>query len=353
MARSVENVKKRVVTNRRIVAAVLIGSSVLLITFLHYVTKSGNRPLHSVYTEFHYIPLLLAGLVFGLRGALLTSLMVALLDGVYTAIDWRGASLWLLDDSVHVILPVIFSLLIGFLVDLRNSNRRQLEQKTYLSGLGQASAVLVHDLKNPLLNVEAAMMRLEKGTSPPEQAMAAVNVAVERMKQIMDGALDFSKPLQLNRREEDAASLVKELLCTCSAKAEQEGVELKAEVTEQPVMVEVDSALIHRALVNLVNNAIEASRRGQSVSIRLRAKNDRAIIKVRDYGRGMDERTLKNLFIPFYSKKSNGTGLGTAVARKIVEEHGGRITVKSRLANGTKISVQLPSACLVKRTACL
>ena len=75
-----------------------------------------------------------------------------------------------------------------------------------------------------------------------------------------------------------------------------------------------------------------------------------AIIKIRDYGKGMDEETLRNLFIPFYSKKGSGTGLGMAVAKKIVEEHEGRITVKSRPAAGTKIAVHLPLISPTPRT---
>jgi signal transduction histidine kinase len=284
----------------------------------------------------------LAGLIFGLRGALLTSLMVSLLYGVYMVIDWRGASLWLVDNSIHVIFPVVFSLLVDFLVNLRNANRRQLELNRYLSGLGQAAAVLVHDLKNPLLNVKAAIRRLEKGTGSSEDAIIAVNGAVEKMERIMGVALDSSKPLQLNRREEEAAALLRALLEVSTVKAEQEGVELTITVAEQPVMVMVDPVYLERALVNLVNNAIEASRRGQKVSIRLSRTSDKANIMIRDHGKGMDKETLKHLFIPFYSKKGSGTGLGMAVAKKIVEEHEGRIIVKSRPARGTAISVQLP-----------
>jgi hypothetical protein len=87
VARSVGNTWKIAVTNRRVVAAVLLVFLVLAIAFLHYTTRSGNQPLHSIYTELLYIPLLLAGLIFGLRGALLTSLMVSLLYGVYMVID--------------------------------------------------------------------------------------------------------------------------------------------------------------------------------------------------------------------------------------------------------------------------
>jgi signal transduction histidine kinase len=330
--------------------AVLIGISVLLITYFHHATTYHDQPLHSIYAELHYIPLLLAGLVFGFRGALFTSFMVTLLYGGYIVTDWHGASLWLVDNSIHIIFPVLFALLVGFLMDLKNARGRQLEENRYLSGLGQAAAVIVHDLKNPLLNVKAAIKRLERGTSACEQVVTAVSEAVEKMEQVMDGALDFSKPLQLNRKEEDAGALIRELLRTSAAKAEQEGVELTIDATEQPLTVMVDPAYLERALVNLVNNAIEASQKGQNVSIRLLKRDDTAVIRIRDYGKGMDKETLNHLFIPFYSKKGSGTGLGMAVARKIVEEHQGRITVKSRPASGTKIAVHLPLISPTSRT---
>ncbi|MGA2108898.1 MAG: HAMP domain-containing sensor histidine kinase [Syntrophorhabdales bacterium] len=324
------------------VAAVLIGCSIPLITYLNHSTASGNQRLHSIYAELHFIPLLLAALIFGFRGALLGSLLVLLLHGAYMVANWHGASLWLVDNSIHIIFPAVFALLVGFLVDLRNTQRRQLEQHRYLSGLGQAAAVLVHDLKSPLLNINAAIRRLDKGTVSSEQAVAAVSEAIGKMEQIMNVALDFSKPLQLNRKEQEATVLIRELLQTSTTRAEQEGVELTTNVTEQSLMIMVDPLYLERALVNLVNNAIEASPKGQSVSIVLRKRNDMAIIKIRDHGKGMDEETLRNLFIPFYSKKGSGTGLGMAVAKKIVEEHEGRITVKSRPAAGTKIAVYLP-----------
>ncbi len=333
---------KKVATNKRIISAFLIGLSVLLITYLHYVTTSNNQPLHSICAELHYIPLLLAALLFGFGGALLTSLMVALLYGGYMIADWHGASLWLIDNSIHIIFPAIFALLVGFLVDLKNAHTRQLEEHQYLSGLGQAAAVLVHDLKNPLLNLKAAIRRLENKRATCEQVVAAVGEAIEKMEGIMAATLDFSKPLQLNRKEEDGAALIQALVRASAAKAEQEGVELTTKLTEQPLTLMVDATFLERALVNLVNNAVEASQRGQSVAIQLLNGNNRAVIEIRDYGKGMDKETLKHLFIPFHSKKGSGTGLGMAVARKIVEEHDGRISVTSRPALGTKITVYLP-----------
>jgi two-component system sensor histidine kinase HydH len=341
LAPIIQDVKKALATNRRIGAAVLIACSIPLITYLDRST-SGNQPLHSIYAELHHIPLLLAALIFGFRGAVLASLLLSLLYGGYMAADWHGASLGLLDNSIHIIFPVIFALLIGFLVDLRSKIRRQLEEHRYLSGLGQAAAVLVHDLKNPLLTIKAAIKRFEKGAASPEETVSTVSGAIERMEQIMDVALDFSKPLRLNRSEKEIASLLRTLLQSSTVKAEQEGVKLAISIKEQPIVVMVDQMYLERALVNLVNNAIEASQKGQAVLIRLFRRNDTAVIRIRDYGKGMDKETLRHLFIPFYSRKGTGTGLGMAVARKIVEAHGGLITVKSRPAAGTKIAVHLP-----------
>ena len=328
--------------NRRFLAAVLIGLSVLLIAYLHHSTTYSNPPLHSIYAELHYIPLLLAGLIFGFRGAALTSLLVSLLYGAYILIDWPGASLWVLDNSLHIVFPAMFALLVGFLVDRERRHRRQLEKNLYLSGLGQATAILVHDLKNPLLTIKAVMRRFQHGRISLGEAAGVVDEAVDRAERVMDGALDFAKPLQLNQGEEDALAVVGRLVRACTAKAEDEGIKLTVDAPKQPLTLSVDSVYLERALVNLVNNAIEASQGGQEVVIRLLLRNESATIEIRDHGRGMDKEALENVFIPFYSKKDRGTGLGMAVAKKIIEAHQGRITVASRLGFGTEIGIDLP-----------
>jgi len=111
---------------------------------------------------------------------------------------------------------------------------------------------------------------------------------------------------------------------------------------EQPLTLSADTVYLERALINLVNNAIEASQRGQEVVIRLLLRKEGATIEIRDHGKGMDKEALENAFIPFYSKKDRGTGLGMAVAKKIIEAHQGRITVGSRLGFGTEIEIDLP-----------
>jgi signal transduction histidine kinase len=91
---------------------------------------------------------------------------------------------------------------------------------------------------------------------------------------------------------------------------------------------------MERAIVNLVNNAIDASNKGQDISISIRTDKDRLIMVIRDYGVGMDQETLENIFIPFYTRKASGTGLGMSIAKKI--------TIKSKPRSGTEVMIDLP-----------
>ena len=107
--------------------------------------------------------------------------------------------------------------------------------------------------------------------------------------------------------------------------------------------INLDSVHMQRALVNLIGNAIEASGSCQNVSVSADIKEDSLSIVIRDDGTGMDEETRGNLFMPFFTKKSAGTGLGMPIAKKIIEGHDGTIDIKSHPGDGTQVIVSLPT----------
>jgi signal transduction histidine kinase len=110
-------------------------------------------------------------------------------------------------------------------------------------------------------------------------------------------------------------------------------------------MVLVDPDLIKPALVNIVQNAVEASPSGSAVEIFAEGDEDGLEIKVRDRGRGVAAADLDNVFTPFFtSKKQRGTGLGLSLAHTFIQAHGGEIAFRSRLGNGTTVTVWLPPA---------
>jgi signal transduction histidine kinase len=227
-------------------------------------------------------------------------------------------------------------------VDRDRRQRRQLKKQMSLAGLGQSVAAVAHDLKSPLMTIMAFVRRAREGKSDLETAMEMISYSAQNMDRAVRGILDFAKPLEIEPAEQDLRFLA-DLVCEqCAAKAEETGVNLRRLLPKEPVMAAIDRFFMERALANLTNNAIEASQKGQNVTIAVEKGHEKAIIKIMDQGEGMDEETLAHSFTPFYTKKSNGTGLGMAIAKKIIEEHEGKICIHSRPGAGTEIVVALP-----------
>jgi signal transduction histidine kinase len=166
--------------------------------------------------------------------------------------------------------------------------------------------------------------------------------SAQNMQTIVDGVLDFGKPIRLELKKEDIHRVIQRACDSCKIKAEERDIILFADVPTDPVNIEIDSFNLQRAIINLINNAIEASPKGRHVIIRTETEKNHVRVKVKDFGSGMDRETLENIFVPFYSKKNSGTGLGMAIVKKIVDGHHGKIQVKSRPGFGTEVMIELP-----------
>lgn len=124
-------------------------------------------------------------------------------------------------------------------------------------------------------------------------------------------------------------------------KAGERGVALTEKLPPNPICIALDSFHVQRALVNLIDNAVEASRPGEQVSITAAINRSGLIVTITDHGTGMSRETLNHLFEPFYTTKAGGTGLGMPIARKIIEEHGGTLGISSSVEAGTVTTVRL------------
>jgi two-component system sensor histidine kinase HydH len=314
----------------------------LFISYLEHSTIPEIQALHTLYTELRYIPLLVGAVVFGMQGAILTFLLTSVLYLTSVYANWTGTPLSVIETSVHLVLSGVFAVLAGFLVDRDRRQRQQLKKQRSLAGLGQAVAAVVHDLKNPVITIQAFARRVREGKGDVETAMKAINDSAENMERAVRGILDFAKPIELTATEQDVRDLVGRVYDVCRPKAQEEGVSLTKDFSPEPIIAAIDALCMERALTNLVTNAIEASRKGQNVTLSVLNDSVNVAIKITDHGEGMDEETLENIFTPFYSRKAAGTGLGMAIVKKIIEEHEGEIVIHSELGKGTEITVTLP-----------
>jgi signal transduction histidine kinase len=319
----------------------LVVSFTFGITYLHYFLFREQAP-HVILDELYYIPLVLGALFFGLKGALITYFFVSSIYLPYLFGEWVSNTLDLIDRLLHLFFSGMFALLAGSLIDRGRKYQKQLEKDRYLAGLGQIAATIVHDLKNPLITILGFAGRIKTGKTNVDKAIQTIIDSADTMQKIVNGALDFTKPVQLALKEEDIATVVRQACDACRTKAEEKGVTLTMDLPGHPVIVPIDSLIMQRAIINLIDNSIEASREGQSVVITAWSDKNQVVIKLKDHGSGMDRETLENIFIPFYSKKDAGTGLGMTVAKKIVEGHHGAIGVTSRPGLGTEVMIELP-----------
>lgn len=321
---------------------ILIGASTLLITGLHYVIPQ-ERSHPTILEELYYMPILAGAIVFGMKGALLAFGLASSFYLPFFFGPWVGpSSLDLLDRLLHLIFTAIFAVLAGFLIERDRRQREELGKERYLAGIGRAAAEIIHDLKNPLLAISGFAKRIKEGRTDPSRGAQIIIEAAQTMEKTALDILAFAKPTELNLKEEEVADVLRKVHDTCIEKAGKSGIRLSVEAPQGRVRVSMDSAQIQRALVNLVDNAIDASRDGEAVNVTALAEKKHLVIRIVDHGSGMDKETLGNLFTPFFSKKSHGTGLGLATAKKLVDLHRGTISVRSSQGAGTEVTVRLP-----------
>jgi signal transduction histidine kinase len=312
------------------------------ISYLHYSTVETVHSLHDIYRQLYYVPLLVGALVFGLRGAALTYLFVCALYVPHLAATWTGTVYFEVKRLLFLVFAGIVVFLAGFFIDRDRKREADHEKERYLAGLGQVSTAIVHDLKNPLLTIHGYAKRIREGKGDPAEASGIITDAAEVMQNIVADVLDFARPIRLEEKNGDVGIAIRRACDFCSEKAGQEGVSLTVDAPATPLRIRLDSSRMQRALVNLITNAIDASERGGSVTVGAAEENGRLLITVSDRGEGMDKDALENIFIPFYTRKQSGTGLGMSITKNIIEAHGGTIQVRSGTGQGTQVTIGLP-----------
>lgn len=211
-----------------------------------------------------------------------------------------------------------------------------------------------HELRTPLAvfysNVELALAR-PRTTAEYRDTLERCRQAALRMRGLVDGLLMLARAdagrLDLDRKATDLRELVEEATDHFQPQAERAGIELSADVPEEPVMAAVDPVLLGRVLENLAANALRHTPKGRSVTLRARVQKDRAVLEVCDTGEGIAVQDQPRLFERFFradkarSRASGGNGLGLAICKSLVEAHEGTIGFQSAPGVGTTFVVQL------------
>lgn len=312
-----------------------------LITSLHFVTIRHFSEL-VVLEELYYLPLLLGVLRFGPKGAVITWLFVSAAYLPFFFGAWTMTVPELVDRVLHLVFTGAFASVAYFLAERERKKLKQAEQDRYLAGIGQVATVIAHDLKNPLISILGFTRRIREGKEDVALAAKIIEDSAQNMQRIVTSVLDFAKPLQLDLNDVDIRNVVNRAGESCRIKAVARGVTLSMHLPTTPVTAAIDSSHIERALINLIDNAIDASKPGTVVIVTAALDRGGIVFIIKDDGSGMDRETLTNLFMPFFTTKNEGTGLGMPISRKVIEAHAGTLSITSKQGVGTEAKIRLP-----------
>jgi signal transduction histidine kinase len=213
-----------------------------------------------------------------------------------------------------------------------------------LEALGHMAAELAHELRNPLGSIRLFAGMLQQDLRPGtqhEQMAAQILDASASMETTLSNLLAFAAPPRAARRDVDLAALATDTCTMLSPSSAQRGVELQGpESPGCPVWADVEA--MRKVLLNLLGNALAATTRGGRIRVSARSERGGAVLTVEDSGRGIESDDLARVFDPFFSRSEGGTGLGLSVVQRIVEDHGGRISLRSDPGKGTTARVELP-----------
>lgn len=226
-------------------------------------------------------------------------------------------------------------------------NQRLIEQYTEIARLVGG---LAHEIKNPLstirLNMELLAEDFQADESPRARRSLAkiliVQQECQRLQDLLDDFLNFTKVRQLETKPVDLNELVGQVLEFYRPQASEASIELLPFLRSDLPSVLLDREVFRGALFNLILNAQQAMPDGGQLMVATEFTPRGVALILVDTGCGMDEKTLARIFEAFYSTKPGGSGLGLPTVRKIVEAHGGRIFVQSELGKGTQFTIELP-----------
>jgi len=242
------------------------------------------------------------------------------------------------------------------------SNERLAEQATMTRGLA-------HEIKNPLSTIGLNVQLLQEDAKDIERAVEDQPAIAEqagkvrrrlgtlgreavRLREILEDFLRFAGRIELDKQETDINALVDELAVFFEPQASESGIKLRTQLNAQPPLAQTDPSLLKQATLNLMLNATHAMADAKKdnhpngganeLILRTSRAGNRLCIHVMDTGPGIAEDVKAKLFEPYFSTKRTGTGLGLPTTRRIIEEHGGELTLHTEPGRGSEFTIELP-----------
>ncbi len=361
----------------------LIAVLIAVVSLLHFNTSTQFLVLHEIYQRVYYIPILLAAFWYGPWIGLVTSTSICLIYSYHIQTDWSGFPAYTINQYAEMVLYYAVALITGFLSRSERRQRQraeetasdlarayqqlrqtseQLRRAERLAALGELTAGIAHEIRNPLGSVKGAVEILERRAPeghPDREFLNIISEEIRRLDQTLSEFLRFARPAEPQMQQASLNDLIDSSVALLREQARQAGVDIQTDLDPRLPALQLDPGQIKQVLLNVMLNGIQAMPQGGVLKVRSSLNRDAldegrrwragrqedpaiAVIEVSDSGEGLADAVLPRVFDPFFTTKSSGMGLGLSVSHRLIENHRGRISLQPNADRGVTCRVELP-----------
>jgi len=229
----------------------------------------------------------------------------------------------------------------------------ELEMSRRLAAIGRLTAGVGHEVKNPInaIVVHVELLRNKLAQSPPEtqRHIEVIHGEVQRLNRVVQNLVDFSRPVEPHLLDHDLRQITQAVLDLESVEFPARAIVLDSKMSDMPLTVHVDADMIKQALLNIVQNAVQAMPGGGALTVRVERSSRNAVVTIRDQGAGIAPDQLDKIFNLYFTTKPSGSGIGLAMTYRILQLHNGKIDVQSTEGVGTTFTLNFPLSAIEAR----
>jgi signal transduction histidine kinase len=224
----------------------------------------------------------------------------------------------------------------------------ELEISRRMAAIGRLTSGVGHEVKNPInaivVHVELLKSKLTGAGAPAIRHLDIIEVEIHRLDRVVQLLVDFSRPVELQLREQDLRAVIGDVLALSSAELSTHNVTLSGSMPPKPLVVNIDADLLKQAALNVIQNGAQAMPQGGTLTVTVEELRKFAVIRIADEGQGIPDDIREKIFDLYFTTKSGGSGIGLAMTYRILQLHYGSIEVQSRPGQGTEFVLRIPLA---------
>jgi len=242
---------------------------------------------------------------------------------------------------------------IGALLTLRDAEsvhriEDEIELSRRLSAIGRLTSGVAHEVKNPInaivVHLEVLRQKMKEIDPDTRRHVDVIGSEIQRLDRVVQTLVDFTRPVELRLSDMDLRKAVDEVVSLASPAAERHKVTIERQPSQEPLPVRIDSDLVKQAILNIVLNGVQAMPEGGTLRITSKREGEGALVSIRDQGGGIPENIRDKVFNLYFTTKSGGSGIGLAMAYRVVQLHHGSVEFTSIMEHGTTFYLRFPLA---------